>query len=528
MKTTIIAFLTVLIGVSLEVSARSKEDIERFGWPMFKRTDIVTLHDKQIPDEYKRTSITDTKGRILKGDWLEIDRKSKVVKFRRTDGKEFEIAFADLCERDRRYAELETGYAWNIGEKPPVPKNLIFFHPKDQTIRSPINVVINTITKDEISTAELVGKDTVRVTVKYGKPRTEELTKTTDLPVNLLTENDRAVIKAATNLEVPVLPRPAWSKENAKYWVDQEVRNENGQTVYSGIIYHFGEPMPTFKPEHVSGDIPIFTTAWAGMNKQFTPEEIYDHLRVKTLTSDFIYKYCNYQSQITKFKWNLKRPLAEVMQMLADTEPTKERVSLKADIKKSGVVLFEEKTPSEEVGKPKHGLNGPPLDGKLQAYHFIAQYKSVTSGKAKSPLSALLKNLAVMEIGRQGEPNFLSFLDFAIYEAIEKTFGFKIWAAPYFGSGRSEDICKDIFTWKVIRHHLRHNQPVFVGQNNGYAILIGFTTEPGKEATYDAIMLDGAKRVTDASTTNLPYKVHEKTNVKSSDFITYDGTFFLE
>jgi len=524
MKTTIVALFTVLIGVSLEVSARSKEDIERFGWPMFKRTDIVTLHDKQIPDEYKRNKIIDAKGRVLKGEWLEINRKSKVVKFRRTDGKEFDIAFTDLCERDRRYAELETGYAWNIGEKPPVPKNLIYFHPKDQTIPSPIKVVINTIPKDEISAAEMVGKDTVRVTVKYGKPRSEELTKTTDLPVNLLTENDRAVIKAATNLEVPVLPRPAWSKENAKYWVDQEIKIENGQTVYSGIIYHFVEPMPVFKPDHVARDIPIFTTAWAGMNEQFTPEEIYDHIRVRTLTSDFIYKYCNYQSQIKGNQSRTTKPLAEVMQMLADAEPTKERVSLKADIQKSGVRLFEEKTPREEVGKPKFdGPNDPPMDGELQAYHFIAQYKSVTSGKPKIPFENTFKNSSPMLVSTINGPGHLEFVGNRA-GAVGKTFAFKIWAAPYFGSADSVDIFKS----KVIRHHIRHNQPVFVGQNNGFAILTGFTIEPGKEATYDAIMLDGPKSGSQVSSTNLPYKVYEKNNVKSSEFNMYEAEYFFE
>ena len=510
----------MLIGISLEVSARSKEDIERFGWPMFKRTDIVTLHDKQIPEEYKRTQIIDAKGRILKGDWLEIDRKSKVVKFRRADGKEFEIVFADLSERDRRYAELETGYAWNIGEKPLVPMNLIFFYPKEHEHTSPISIEVNANFKDEISAAEMVGKDTVRVTVKHGKPRSEELTKTTNLPVNLLTENDRAVIKAATNLDVPVFPRPAWSKEYANYWVHSE--------------YHFGEPMPTFKPGHGYGNISIFTTAWAGMCEQFTPEEIYDHIRVRTLTSDFIFKYYDYliqkQNENGQGKSNNTKSLEEVMRMVADAEAPKERVSLKADIEKSGVKLFEEKTPSEEAGKPQFGLpNGPPLDGELQAYHFIAQYIAVTNGKAKIPFANTFKNSTIRQIRRGNHAaGYLSFDDYP--HAIEKTFGVKYWYILRLASVSGRANLEDLLTWKMIRHHIRHKQPVFIGQENGYAILTGFTAESGKETTYDAIMLDGAHGILDANATNLPYKIHEILNVKQTAFLpnTYRCVSFLE
>lgn len=80
------------------------------------RPEIVNIGALEIPEAYKRKKIIDAKGRAITGQWLVIDRRIQSVKFRREDGKEFDIPFANLCEPDRRYAELETGITPNIGD----------------------------------------------------------------------------------------------------------------------------------------------------------------------------------------------------------------------------------------------------------------------------------------------------------------------------------------------------------------------------------------------------------------------------
>jgi hypothetical protein len=541
MKSFLTILLTFCVWSHIAAQTEPKENINIHGWPMFKRTDVVTLHDKQIPDEYKRNRITDTKGRVLEGDWLEIDRKQKIVKFRRKDGNQFDIAFGDLCANDRRYAELETGYQWNTGEKPPVPHNLIIPSPKDRLDQPPEQIALNAFANDHIIAAKMIGEETVQVTVKHDKPKaTGETSTTTDLPVKYLTASDREMIKNATNLDVPVIARPAWTKENSKYWVSWEnVPLADGRTGRSRIQYQFYEPMPTFKPEHVAGRIPMFITVWAQMNAQYSLEEIYDHLRVKTLTSDFIFKFCNYRQQLNLNERRSDKPknektLAEVMKMLADVEPTQEKVSLTAKIEKSGLKLFDEKTPSEEVGKPKFGnANSLPLDGHLQSYYFIAQYLNLANGKPKVPFANFFGNVTTRPIGRSGggATGFLSFDMDEVYKRIEKTFGIKPWSIPNFDNGwqkRNLREFHDLLAWKLIRYHLRHNQPVFVYHEKGYAILTGYTIEPGKETTYEAIMLDGARSLVDVSTTNLPYKVYPALNKKQTEFDFSGGVVFLE
>lgn len=414
MKSFLSLTLTLLVASHIAShAAESKEGGKLSVWPMFERTDVVTLHDKQIPDEYKRNRITDSKGRVLEGDWLEIDRKQKIVKFRRKDGKPFDIAFGELCENDRRYAELETGLMWDIGEKPPVPHNLIIPYPKDQHGFPPVQIALNSFTNDQIIKAELAGEETVRVTVKHVSPSKKESTETTtDLPIEYLTTSDRETIKKATNIDVPVIPRPAWTKENSKYWVSWDPKEyADGVRGRGRIQYQFYEPMPVFRPEHtisfMKRQMPVFITAWSGMNKQFTLDEIYDHLRVETLTSDFIYKYSAYLHQ-QKQQDNRRAPkksLPEIMQMLADAEPTKERVSLKPKIDQLKVKPFEEKTPTELPGKTKVGeANGLPLDGRLQGYFYIAQYLHVSKGKAKESLVNLLSNMEIRQIARVRVP----------------------------------------------------------------------------------------------------------------------------
>jgi len=542
MESILKIILTFCVASHCVAQAQTKEEDQSKVWPMFRRMDVVTLHDKQIPDEYKRNRITDSKGRVLEGDWLEIDRKQKIVKFRRKDGKPFDIAFGELCERDRRYAELETGLMWDIGEKPPVPHNLIIPSPKDRLDFPPEQIVMNSFTNDQIIKAEMVGEETVRVTVKHISPTKKESTETaTDLPVKYLTASDRDMIKKATNLEVPVVERPAWSKENSKYWVSWDPKEyADGKRGRGRIQYHFYEPTPVFMPEHtftfMNRQMPVFITAWGGMNKQFTLDEIYDHLRVKTLTSDFIYKYSEYRHQ-QKQQGSRRAPyksLPEVMKMLADAEPTKERVSLKPKIDQSKVKPFEEKTPTELPGKPKVGEpNGLPLDGRLQGYFYIAQYLHVSKGKAKESLADLLSSMEIRQIGRyNGKPGFLSFDDDEIHKGIEKTFGYKTWSIPSFYNGwqnRNLEEFHRLLSWKIVRQQIRNNQPVLIYKNDGFAILTGFTSEPGKETTYEAYMLDGVTSLAvEINDTNLPFKVSERSNVLQSEFTDVTNLDFLE
>ncbi len=541
MKSISQIILTIWVASHFAAQAQTKEDDQSKVWPMFRRMDVVTLHDKQIPDEYKRYRITDSKGRVLEGEWLEIDRKNKIVKFRRTGGKEFDIPFAELCEIDRRYAELETGYLWDIGETPPVPHNLIIPTPKDHLDFPPEQIVINSFTNDQIIKAEMVGEETVRVTVKHVSPTKKESTETaTDLPVKYLTASDRDMIKKATNLEVPVVARPAWTKENYKYWVSWDPKEyTDGKRGRGRIQYHFYEPTPVFRPEQtftfMNRPMPVFVTAWGGMTKQYSTDEIYDHLRVKTLTSDFIYKYSDYlrQQKQQGSRCAAYKSLQQVMEMLVDAEPTKERVSLKAKIDKSAVKLFEEQTPTELPGKPKVGEpNGPPLDGRLQGYLYIAQYLHVSKGKAKIPLADFLSNMEIRQIGRgDGRAGFLSFDEDEIHKSLEKTFGLKAWSVPGLYSGRQNRNLEDfnkLLSWKIVRQQIRNSQPVIVFKNEGYAIITGFTTEPGKETTYDAYMLDGASTLGNMNGTNLPYKVSEKSNVLQSEFAELMSFEFLE
>lgn len=400
-------------------------------WAMFDLPDVVNLAEKNIPDDYKRQKITDTKGRSIPGEWLVIDRENKIVKFKREEGKEVEIPFATLSETDRRFAELETGYAWTL-------------------------------------------------TVPFGL-RVEEFT-----PEKLGEDSSR-----------------------------------------------------------------VFGLAFGTMRKAFTPQEVFDHLRVRTQLSKFVYDYFDYlvdhpDIQDTRLKTHFvlnRKSLTEVFSMLNYAEAVNEEVSLSGGIARLGIKPYEEKVPTDPVDRPDSSPHGIPRDSRLQALYFVAEYKNRTAGKPKTSLATLLANATperppgtrfnAYPNGFSGPNPYLDYDNDYVEIGLAKTYAFKNWSIPKFSNSGKENFA-EFFGAKLARHQLRHNQPVVVkfihpekqegGTRLSDAILTGFTTKDG-ETTYDMTVLKSATRY--PFPPPKPFEVVEMRGVKGSE-ISFEAASFLD
>lgn len=424
MKKRISVLTTLLAAASITLAQNTIETSPGKS----KIPDTVDLEKLEIPAAYKRTKTTDTQGRAIEGEWLMIDRKAQNVKFRRTaDGKVFDIAFKNLCEPDRRYAELETGEMW--------PTNLPKFDPAE--------------------------------------PR--------------LDQNGRTNPKCA------------------------------------------------------------FDLATKSLMKKFSPEELFDHLRVRTITTAYIYDHDNYwkgnywkNTRNAEYYQRLyRKPLPEVMQMLAIAEPANESVSLKDRIEKSGVRLFAEAAPNKPADRAKDTRPyGPPIDGKSQAYYYVSQYMQATAGKPKVDYATFISHTRPLGYGATADSDMYYSYDIDIDVAVSKAFGFKTWApysiiAPqqnYFG-----DPISNLQYHKIARHYMRNGRPVVTclkriddngkGSEEGVVILTGFTRAAGKETTYEAIVLKGPTYT--GSQLKPPFKMEGDSKLPESK-LNWEGAFFIE
>ncbi|MBT8036817.1 MAG: hypothetical protein KJO21_04660 [Verrucomicrobiae bacterium] len=603
-------------------------------WPMFKQAEVVDLTTVKIPEGYKRDKITDIKGRVIAGEWLVIDRGAETVKFRKqSDGKEYVIPFAQLSEHDLAYARLENGIIWDTGEKPLVPLNLFR---QEVMPRSFINVAPGTQylgADGKIAKAELVGKDMLRVPDKsnrltYLSPVTKD-SPTIDLPLAMLTEHDRNLIKEHTGLEVPVVRRPAWIYENRNYWEHTEKtgkKTPDGQDIYSRIMYPIFDrqlfPLPfkntitkkdgsLIKADHIyltRGNVHVleegketlylqlddlsmkdrqhaietisklrqsiykfnpaelitrkvsapksrprnrfykketlFDLALNQFLKAYTAEEIFNHLQVRTLNTAFIHEYLDWKSNNEEpaskiFDAKHIRNIAEIMPQLG-VEPQTESISLKQRIDKTGLKPYEEKAPNKPLGQEKKQGHGQPIDGKMQAYHFVAQYIGMSKGRPKVRyLDFLRESLESNSQTYQIRPGFYSY-DWhgRPLEAVKKSHQAKYWQADPVISIFYNDRYnfRDYLNERITRQFLRTNKPVVIHLKNpgvfgtppdaqeGHAIVTGFSRKHGK-TTYEAIIINGPAYL--GSKLYPPFRVSYKESIKP-EYFRWEQVIFIE
>lgn len=208
--------------------------------------------------------------------------------------------------------------------------------------------------------------------------------------------------------------------------------------------------------------------------------------------------------------------IREMVDMLNGPEPEKETVSLKAAIEKSGVRLFEEEAKCNPI-------TTVPLVMHLQGYHYIAQFMRVSDGKPKIPLATLLEHTSYMRGSTEG----ISICDYqwnGKSAGIEFAHETKMWCPEFhvFGENFQRHLEQ-----RLMRHHLRHNQPVLIDEKQkhetgitGYHILTGFAKEPGKETVYKTVRVDGTNK--GGSWLLPPYEVHENLTLKESEIWKVD------
>jgi hypothetical protein len=461
---------------------------------MFERTDYVSLEGKTIPELHKRSKISDSQNRSIEGEWVSIDRKNKKVKFRRTDGKEFEIGMDNLSSRDRRYAELETGNLWEID-------NLSEFG----------------IIREQIIGFESMDDKHVRLYMKNVNDPSAPLNKF--FPIDQLTEKDRALIKEKTGRDLVVPDKPA--------------------VQYSPSLV-FGRPVPKYERQY-------FVATMSLINLTFTPKEMADSVITRTMTSAFIHQYYNSSYEEADEREKIYgKPLADVLKIIGEEpSPLTEQQSIKPLIAKHKLALYEEKVPRDPAepervtkdGRTVYSQPGVPIDGELQALHFMAQLVRVSVGKPKVALATLLENtnqgITVMKrkkgagakaaLAPEQRRKFYYTPD--VLEGIEKSHGFKAWRIFVLDRDRhhhrQEGAVRTFFeqlTHELIRKNIRDGKPVYVRKMNDKTepkthgtqlVITGFKAEAGKPVIYEAISIKGSIHDNDPYTGE--YEVTETT-----------------
>ncbi len=487
-----------IVSTLITVTNAETEEVKRAY--MFERTDYVNLADKEIPEFHKRKEITDTQKRTIKGEWISIDRKNKTVKFRRTDGKEFDLLIVNLAPHDRRYAELETGCLWQI---------------------DPLPTPVDLIQEDILAFIEM---DDTHVHLRYVNPNDPSKPYESKFQVNLLTDKDRAIIKQKTGREFPVMPRPA-PDGNRRYWK------------YPRAI--FGHEVPKFTPSYYPATLRL-------MRKTYTPEDMVDAMRTRTMTSAYIHEF--YQLQYDgadSAKKSGAKSLADILKIIGETpSPLTEEKSIKANITKFKLALYEEKVPRDPA-EPERFIRedrsifaqpGVPIDGELQAFHFMGQYMRLASNKPKIPLATLLENTKQQftGVGYTSGGQTITFppeqrrklySSNDILTGIDKTYGFKGWKIfipekfrTYHKPGEATQEFFEQLTCELIRQNIRDGKPVYARKRGSETehrshgtqlVITGFKVEPGKPLTFEAISIKGSIWGNDSETGE--YQIAETT-----------------
>lgn len=450
---------------------------------MFERTDRVNLAEKEIPDFHRRTEITDSQNRLIKGEWIAIDRKNQTVKFRRSDGKEFDLALANLAPHDRAYAELETGHLWQID---PLP--------------TPLDII-----KEDIRA--FVSMDETHIHLRCVLPSDPSTDYVPKFPINLLTDRDRELIKEKTGREVPILPRPAPDRASQAWKYPKA---------------HFGHEVPKFTPSYYPATLRL-------MKQAYTPREMVDAVRTRTMTAAFIHELDKLQyDEAEPGKKAGKKSLAEILRIIGEKpSPLTEEKSLKADITRLKLAMYEEKVPRDPAeperfkrdGRSIFAQPGVPIDAELQAFQFIAQYLRLNSNQPRIPLATLLENTTQKYTGigyTSGEKKITFpteqrrkfYTSHEILPGIEKTYGHRGWRIftperfrNYYKPGEAMQDLFDQLTVELIRHHIRIGIPVYARQksenpanlHHGIQLVItGFKAEAGKPLMFEAIAIKGS------------------------------------
>lgn len=496
-KTTIIALLCTT-WVSQSSQAQDADDKRAI---MFERGDLVNLEGKGIPDLHKRTQITDIQSRSIKGEWIAIDRKSQKVKFRRTDGKEFDISMANLAPSDRRYAELETGILWQL-DPPPTEIGII---------------------QEEILGFESMDEKYVHfhvVNVKDPSVPTRRFYR-----IDQLTEKDRLLIKQKTGRELVVLPNSSPDKNNP------------GLKHNSRLI--FGHEVPEFKASYYPATIEL-------MGKTYSPQEIVDAVRTRTMTGAFIHEYYNSSyEEAQENERNGTKSLAKVLEIIGDVpSPPTEVKSIKPLIAKHKLTLYEEKVPRDPA-EPQRFIKGDrsifaqpgvPIDGELQAIHYMCQFHHLSANKPKVSLVTLLENTKQNFTGMGYTSNGQRFVfpteqrrkiyhSPDVAEGIEKSHGYtawKIFVLPrnYHYHRENETLRKFFITLnsELIRKHIRDGKPVYARKakskdeepkHGTQLVITGFKAEQGKPLMLECISIKGSIYGNDSYTGE--YEIKETT-----------------
>ena len=474
---------------------------------MFERTDYVSLEGKAIPEIHKRNKIADSQNRSIEGEWIAIDRKNKKVKFKRTDGKEFEISMENLSFRDRRYAELETGNLWQIdNETGIIQEQIIAFHSMDD--KHVYFYVANT-------------KDPETPHSKFYR-------------IDQLTDRDRALIKEKTGRELIVPDKPA---------------------VPHNPSLVFGRPVPKFERTY-------FVATMGLMNMAFTHKEMADSVITRTMTSAFIHQYYNssYEEAEDREKKNGK-PLADVLKIIGEEpSPLTEERSLKPMIAKHKLTIYEEKVPRDPAqpekltkdGRTVFAQPGVPIDCELQAHHFMCQLVRLSAGKPKVALATLLENTnqgytgmtrtksGGAKVASPAEQRRKIYLSQDVMDGIEKTHGIKPWRIFVMDRDklhhRREGGLRMFFeqlTCELIRKQIRDGKPVYARKLSGknepnthgtQLVITGFKAEEGKPLMLEAISITGSVHGNDPHTGE--YEVTETTLPESE--LDCLSTVFLE
>ncbi len=502
-----VSLFSIWIGTS---SAENEEEKRAL---MFERSDFVNLADKEVPEFHKREEITDKQGRAIEGEWVAIDRKSQKVKFRRTDGKEFDIGMAVLAPQDRRYAELETGYLWQID---PLP--------------TPVDLI-----KEEIIAFDSMDDTHIRLRCVF--PNDASVDYAPKFQINLLTDNDRAKIKAKTGREFVILPRP------------EPDRASPGWKYPSPL---FGREVPMFSESYYPGTLKL-------MFQTYSAHEIVDAVRTHTMNSAFIHEYnqLTFDEAEPEKKAGTKS-LTEILEIIGEVpSPNVEEKSIKPIIAKFKLALYEEKVPRDPA-EPLRIIRGDrsvlsqpgvPIDGELQAFFYMSQTLHLKSNKAKIPLEALLVNTPYRfsgvghtindkNINYPPEQRRKFYWSGAIQPGIEKTFGFKSWQVffpekmrNYLRPGQAMRDFFDQLNIELIRHHIRNGMPVYArkkteeSEHIGHGtqlIITGFKVADGKPLMFEVISIKGS--IWDSDPDTGEYQISE-TMIPYSELDTVSVTY---
>jgi hypothetical protein len=482
-----------ILSTSLIVTGLAQPEQEKRAI-MFERVDHVSLEGKEIPDLHKRTEITDSQNRSIKGEWVAIDRKNRKVKFRREDGKDFEIGMDNLSSRDRRYAELENGILWQIDNPDEIG-----------------------IIREKIIGFESMDEKNVHFYIENSDDPSIPMRKF--YRIDQLTDRDRDLIKEQTGRELVVPEKPA---------------------VHYNSSLIFGQPVPKYERRYF-----VATIGFMGIT--FTPKEMADSVITRTMTSAFIHEYYNssYIEAEDREKKNSK-PLADVLRIIGEEpSPLTEARSIKPLIAKHKLSLFEEKVPRDPAqperitkdGRTVYSQPGVPIDGQLQALHFMVQLVRLSSGKPKVALASLLENtnhgITVMTRRKGAGANVVPAADQRrkiystpdVMQGIEKAHGIKPWRIFILDRDlhhhRKEGGLFLFFqqlTGELIRNQIRDGKPVYVRKlseenaprtHGTQLVITGYKAEAGKPVMYEAISIKGSTHDNDPYTGE--YEVTETT-----------------